>query len=254
MQNKTCIIVPCYNEAKRIEPEEFVQFCKNNSNIYFCLVNDGSTDETENILNDIVSKSDKSIFKVNLSINSGKAEAVRSGILEVLNHYKFDFVGYIDADLSVPLCEVKLLLAEIEKNNTYNMIFGSRVKRLGSNIKRNELRHYIGRIMSTIAGMILQLPVYDTQCGAKIFTAEYARVVFSQKFLSSWLFDVEIFERLVNNYGIEKINKSVLEVPLNTWIEKGNSKVKFSYVFKLPFELLKIYKIKNLNSKTVYKK
>ena len=54
---KTLLIIPCYNEENRLPIDELVQFIeKENAGLTFLFVNDGSTDNTINILNDIADK------------------------------------------------------------------------------------------------------------------------------------------------------------------------------------------------------
>ena len=114
---------------------------------------------------------------------------------------------------------------------------------VGSTIKRSQSRFLIGRIIATAISNILQLKVYDTQCGCKLFTKELSIVAFKNPFISKWLFDVEIFNRLMVYFGAEQSTNYMLEVPLKRWIDQGDSKVKFTYFFKLWIDL---YKIKNV--------
>jgi len=74
----------------------------------------------------------------------------------------------IDADLSTPLSEITRLL-DITKTKSLDFVLGSRIKIIGSSIKRKAYRHFFGRIVATfIDSGILKLDIYDTQCGAKI--------------------------------------------------------------------------------------
>ncbi len=229
-----CIIIPCYNEYERFPREEFDEYY-NSSDISFCFVNDGSNDNTISMLNDIAVDKDR-VLVINNQKNSGKAEAIRIGVNYLLENKMFDYIGYFDADLATPLWEIENLLEQLYE---CEMVFGSRFKRLGANIERNTCRHYIGRVFATVASLVLKLPVYDTQCGAKIMSSKFARIAFKNEFLTSWLFDIEIFFRLKNN-DISNV-ALIKEVPLQQWIEKGGSKVKFIHMIKVPLHLLRVY-------------
>ena len=87
---------------------------------------------------------------------------------------------------------------------------------------------------------ILNLPVYDTQCGAKIFSRKICDNIFYEQFISPWLFDVELFARLLNVYGMERTIQMSYEHPVSKWVDIDGSKVKTIYFLKAPFELLKI--------------
>jgi len=235
-----CIVVPCYNEQDRLPVKALDDFLKTSDSIYFCLVNDGSRDDTGAAINALQSRWTDKIIALHLPENEGKAEAVRRGVLRSLAWKDFAYIGYFDADLSAPLSEIQLLLDNIRVKETFVMAFGSRVKRLGAFIIRNELRHYASRFIATLISKILCLPVYDTQCGAKLIDKIVAAKVFSEPFLSRWLFDVEIFARIIKIYGRENIHDILIEVPLRQWINKPGSKIRLGYLFKLPFELMKI--------------
>jgi hypothetical protein len=53
-----------------------------------------------------------------------------------------------------------------------------------------------------------------------------------KKNLTKWLFDVEIFMRMRNIYGLEK-QKMVCEKPLNRWVHMDGSKLSFRDSLKL---------------------
>lgn len=229
-----CVIIPCYNEYVRFPRKEFTDYY-NSSNVSFCLVNDGSSDKTISLLYDIA-KDKERVFVLNLENNLGKSEAIRYAANYLLENKDFDYIGYFDADLASPLKEIDNLFKHI---NGCQMVFGSRFKRLGARIERNALRHYLGRVFATLASLMLRLPIYDTQCGAKLMSSDFARIAFEKKFLTSWLFDIEIFFRLKNTD--ERYIDQMKEIPLEQWIEKGGSKIKFTHILKVPFQLLMVY-------------
>lgn len=245
---KTCIIIPCYNEEKRLNVKAFCDFLENNKDIDFCFVNDGSEDNTSKVLQDIKLKFSKQVILLELDKNAGKASAIREGVLYVLkNSYKF--IGYWDADLSTPLFEITNMKSILEDNNELLIVLGSRIKRLGATIERKVLRHYLGRMFSTFSSLILKLPVYDSQCGAKLFRIEVVDYLFGRPFLTNWLFDVELLARLRNHIGVQKVLQSCYEYPLSVWKDIGGSKLSFFHIIKVPYLLIKIHINYNFSKK-----
>lgn len=235
---KTCIVVPCYNEEKRLDFKEFLLFIQSNSNIDFLFVNDGSNDDTISVLEKMQKGNEERIIIHNLEKNSGKAEAVRLGVLKAMSYDRYDFVGFLDADLATPLSEIVYFL---QNKRHAKIVMGSRMKRLGVRVERRTSRHILGRIFSTLASIILKLPVYDTQCGAKIFDKEL-HFLFEEKFITKWLFDIELIARYRNKFGVIDSNYNIIEMPVNVWIEKDGSKLKLKHMLLVPFELVNIYR------------
>ena len=214
---KICLVIPCYNEEKRIKEELFFAYLMENCNVNVCFVNDGSQDKTVSVINTICEKKPEQIFMHDLKINYGKAEAVRSGILHVCQMEKYDYIGFWDADFSTPIAELDAMLKFIAARPSCKVLMGSRVKRLGARINRNLLRHIFGRVFSTFSNWILKFPVYDSQCGAKIFRQDIIMSVFSDRFTTRWIFDIEILARIRNKYGIENTSDIICELPLSNW-------------------------------------
>mgnify|MGYP001379152762 CR=1 FL=1 len=231
--NNITIIIPCFNEEKRLKYKDFIDF-SNNNKINFFFINDGSSDGTKEVIEKILSKTQNNSL-LNLDYNVGKAEAIRIGMLKAIKKFDSNIFGYWDADLATPLSEIIYLLKYFKTDETV-MVFGSRFKRLGNNIQRNAIRHYFGRIIATFISMILNMGVYDTQCGAKIINKKFIKEIFTQPFYTKWLFDVEIFFR-IKQFTKEK---KIIEIPLNTWSDIANSKITILDFAKTPFNLLKI--------------
>ena len=240
---KTCIIIPCYNEEHRIDTDEFLQFARTTIDIDFLFINDGSADGTERILSSMCSKFSNRLAVHSLSKNMGKAEAVRIGISQAFKTGSYEYAGFWDADLATPLPEIPnfIITATTLKKK---MVMGSRMKRMGASIERKAKRHILGRVFSTFASWILGLPVYDTQCGAKIFHKDLIGL-FDQPFKSRWLFDIEIIARFRNREGKMNTLRDVYEYPLNIWMEKEGSKLRLQHMLKIPIELLKIHSTYN---------
>ena len=236
---KVVIIIPCYNEADRLDTNKFIDYLSKNTHLHFIFIDDGSTDNTNLIIKQIILKFNSLASLLINETNKGKAESVRLGVIE---SYKMnpDFIGFLDADLAAPIGEIDNLLKIIKKDKTKEVVFASRIQLIGSEIKRNYFRHFFGRVFATVVSNILNLPVYDTQCGAKIFSRKICDDIFYEQFISPWLFDVELFARLLNVYGMEKTIQMSYEHPVSKWIDIDGSKVKPIYFLKAPFELLKI--------------
>lgn len=228
--------------------DEYSNFLVNTQNAQICFVNDGSTDNTLNILQEVQQKFPEKVHVMSMAQNSGKAEAVRAGINYANQHFQHQYIGYLDADLAATLEE----FVELEGFMTDKIVFcfGSRIQKIGSRIDRDFKRFLIGRIIATFISSGLELKVYDTQCGCKLFSKEISEKLFQESFISKWLFDVELFFRMIQLFGREKVLDKMFEVPLKVWVEKGNSKVKLTYFFKLWFDLYTIVKkYKKSNSK-----
>ncbi len=239
---KTCIIIPCYNEGERLSllVDDYTNFVRKYTDVLLCFVNDGSSDNTEEVILGIKNNFPEQIIIVSYYNNVGKAEAVREGIVFCNNKYNHEYIAYLDADLSTTLQECESLTSYI--NDNIHFVFGSRMAKIGSEIKRKKHRFLIGRIIATFISRVLDIKVYDTQCGCKIFTKELSILLFEERFISKWLFDVELFFRMIHIYGKEKAVKKMDEVPLKLWVDKDDSKVKFNYFFKLWVDLYKIKK------------
>tara|TARA_A100000164_G_scaffold381832_1_gene435821 strand:- start:18194 stop:18769 length:576 start_codon:yes stop_codon:yes gene_type:complete len=171
--------------------------------------------------------------------NRGKAEAVRKGILECSKKYDFNKIGFLDADLSISLDDA-LALFDLIKDEV-EFCFYSRINDGSNEIKSKFHRKIIGKFIRTIINKLFPIDYYDTQCGCKIFSKELASQLFQKKFISKWLFDIEIFCRLFSIFDKKQYNIKVLEKTVIKWIDGGNSKVKFSYFFKMWVDFYKIY-------------
>ncbi len=231
MHKKTCLIVPCYNEEKRLDIAAFRDYP---GDCHFLFVDDGSTDRTAEIIRPYIGDR---IALLELKANSGKGEAVRRGMLyalEALVLRESEWFGYWDADLATPLDELEMFFgfAALYPGGI-DAIWGSRVYRLGSSIERDWRRHIAGRAFATAAGLLLGIKTYDSQCGAKLFRKALIPVGFSQAFLSQWLFDIELLLRLKTC--------RMIECPLLKWQDQPESKFKLvSYLPRIFLDLVRI--------------
>ena len=239
---QSVIIIPCYNEAARLPTDGFASFKAEGVRLLF--VDDGSTDQTFDMLQEIA-RTLPSASVLRLQQNAGKAEAVRQGILNALEGQP-DYVGYFDADLATPLYVVSLLVDCLEHDPQIELMLGSRVLLLGRCIERNPARHYLSRVFATLASLMLDLPVYDTQCGAKVLrVTQRTRGVFEQPFQCNWSFDVEMLGRYLSVYrnapDLDEYS-GFCEYPLPEWRDIPGSKVGIKDGFSVLLELAALYR------------
>ena len=126
------------------------------------------------------------------------------------------------------------------------MVSGSRVRLLGRHVERDPFRHYAGRLFATVVSLMLNAPVYDTQCGAKLFrSCSTVENLFHEEFITKWIFDVEILARLRQAIGPEAWSQPgdlVYECPLQTWHDVSGSKVRPQDFLQAPLDLIAIYR------------
>ena len=242
LENTLCVIVPCYNEAKRLDFDCFLEFSKQHPNFTFCFAEDGSKDNTAELLADFCLQHPQQFFLIANPINKGKAEAIRNAALHCHEKYSFTFIAYLDADMSAPLEEMSRMFDIACQHNESVIVMGTRLRRMGAQVTRTASRHYLGRVFATFASMSLNIPVYDTQCGAKIIRTSYVPKLFEKAFISKWFFDIEILKRLLSADHFTLQLNSIIEVPLNQWHAVDGSKVKLKDFLIAPFELIRIHR------------
>ena len=237
------LVVPCYNEAARFHTDSFAAFLRTHDNTRFLFVNDGSSDGTLQVLESFCQAFRERASVLDLQPNHGKGEAVRLGMLHVLASSPGSYVGFWDADLATPLDALPEFLDVLERNPEIDMVFGSRIRLLGRHVSRNPMRHYAGRVFATTVSVSLGLPIYDTQCGAKVFRATpLLQRVLSDAFESRWIFDVELLARFLaawKHTGVHPERK-IYELPLQTWVDVAGSKLRSKDFVRSFTDLVKI--------------
>jgi dolichyl-phosphate beta-glucosyltransferase len=238
------IVVPCYNEGARRPSRQFLDFLRRVDGIHLLFVNDGSRDNTLAVLHSLRDASAERIQILDQKQNGGKAEAVRLGMLAAMERGDNAYVGFWDADLATPLDAIPEFLAVLAENERLQMVFGSRVRLLGRHVHRRAMRHYLGRVFASCVSIGLRPPIYDTQCGAKVFRLIQELVEsLSDPFLSRWVFDVEILARYIALHcgNTSYLHDSIYELPLKYWSDVAGSKVRPGDFLKAFIDAFRIY-------------
>jgi dolichyl-phosphate beta-glucosyltransferase len=246
-QSRCTVVIPCYNEADRLRLDAFGAFLSSprSRNVELLFVNDGSRDATLSVLQTLRSLFPEKVKLLDKQPNAGKAEAVRHGMLHAIYSGEAELTGFWDADLATPLDQIPDLAGMMAERPELSMVFGARVRLLGRAIQRQPLRHYLGRCFATVASLALRLPIYDTQCGAKLFriTPELKDAL-AEPFQSRWIFDVELLARFVamDQSRPDRLKEHIYEYPLPEWTDVAGSKVASGDFFKAFGELAGIYR------------
>lgn len=231
----TAVVVPCFNEAARLDVDRLLGLGRL-AGAVIVAVDDGSADGTGDLLA-AASRREPALVVVSLPVNHGKGEAVRTGMRAAMARGA-TIVGYYDADHSTPESEMARLVAVLTERPELAVVLGARVGLLGHDIDRSLWRHYLGRLYATASSAVLGLPVYDTQCGAKVFRdSAPLRAALQRPFTSRWSFDVELLGRLRRG-GTPA--DAFLEVPLQAWTDVHGSKLGPASALTAAFDLARV--------------
>jgi len=214
------IIIPAFNEARRL-PQSIAllrDFFGASSwppgSYEVLIVVEHSTDGTLELAREAVAEQ-ANFNVIDNRVQRGKGYAVRSGIRQARGAIAF----YMDADLSVPLEEIRAFLAHFEAHPGDDMLLGSR-QHAQSRIERrqNPLREAMGRTFNAILRTLSLIPFRDTQCGFKAFRREAAHAIFTRQSIDGFAFDVEVI-LLAQALGYQ-----IAELPVR-WLNSPESKV-----------------------------
>jgi glycosyltransferase involved in cell wall biosynthesis len=211
------IVIPAYNESARIPATlDSVLACVRSRgwNAEVIVVNDGSTDDTAQVVREIA-KSAPELRLIENPGNRGKGYSVKSGILQALG----EVVMFTDADLSSPMEEAERLFAAIAAGA--DIAIGSRWLESSRQTHRQPLyRQVFGRCFNAVTRAIMRLPFADTQCGFKAFTRHAAQTVFQLQTIERWGFDPEIL------FIALKRGFRVVEVPVS-WAHDARTRMSY---------------------------
>ena len=236
-ESRSALVIPCYNEEHRLPVGVLREFATSHPVTDLLLVDDGSSDGTWPLLESLAADAPAHVSALRLGVNGGKAEAVRRGMLALLER-RYDVIGFWDADLATPLDAVSHFLEVLRRRPEVQWVFGARVRLLGRSIERQRLRHYLGRCFATAVASVLGVPIYDTQCGAKLFrVTPTLAAVLARPFMSRWIFDVEMIARFTQLTSRDVVARAIYEVPLQEWRDVQGSKVRPTDFAKALLEL-----------------
>lgn len=224
---KLSVVIPCYNEAKDIK--EKAEIVKNklstlNIDTELILVNDGSKDNTQEVINSI-----SGVVHSGYEVNRGKGGAVKQGILDATG----DYILFMDADLSTDLKAIDDIIPLLGKDG---FIIGSRHhKESIIPVKQPAKRRFIGWCCRKLVNGKFHFHYSDTQCGFKCIEAKFAKKMVEKQIINGFAFDVEYL------YIAKLNNVNVVQIPVIWRDDRGStvSPLKSSIKFFKDMKIIK---------------
>ena len=236
-------VIPCYNEDSRFNMIYFTELLrelnnfKEDINIKFIFINDGSTDQTFAKLEKISQL--ENVMTLTLETNLGKANAIRLGLIKAAS-LNPNFVAYLDADGAFSVASViegVSLFTHMGNYKEVDMMTFARIKLSGNHISRTKHRHVIGRVIAFLLNLFSEIKVYDSQSGFKILSSKFLdSKVIAKPFETKWFIDWELIVR-------SEMPLHIIEVPVMHWSDVANSRITVKNIFRVIREVVIIKKL-----------
>ena len=229
------ILIPVFNEERYLE-KLFDQLKKffNKDDIEIIIIDDGSTDNSNIIIENFQRKKD---FKFNFSclkldINSGKGKALQTGIKKAKGKY----ILLQDADLELDIKDSKEMYDMICNNQEIKCIFGSRY--LSGKLKKNNyfFNNLVGKINSLIFNIFFSQSLSDVHCGLKILHQDVIKKI--KLSINDFGIEIDLASQVVRNnffiyeYGVSYYFRTKEQGKKITWLDGLKS---FYYLLKVRF-------------------
>lgn len=216
------LVIPCYRESGRIGPflAELCERLTPLGGVTIRVVEDGSDEEEKQRMRAIIdaqrSKTPFLLEPLFLPQNLGKGGAVYAAWKEERNA---EWLAFVDADGACSAEEVARVILMAREAPPQTALFASRIKMLGKTVHRDLSRHLLGRVYATLVSELLDIPVYDSQCGLKLVPRACFERIASRLIIHGFAFDVELLAFLLDS------GCAVHEVPIS-WHETPGGKVR----------------------------
>ncbi|MGD9873430.1 MAG: dolichyl-phosphate beta-glucosyltransferase [Kiritimatiellia bacterium] len=214
---KLSIVVPAYNEEKRIRPmlDAYLAFFTEHygSDFELVVVVNGSTDGTAAVVQEYAARLPQ-VRCIVEPAKIGKGGAVKLGFESA----RGEIVGFADADGSTPPDAFQALADQMEPG--VDAVIASRWFKESEVYPRQTVsRQIASRIFNGFVRLMLGLKIRDTQCGAKVFKKEALDHVVPSLGITRWAFDVDLL------FQLQRAGYSIREAPTK-WHDVGGSQIR----------------------------
>ena len=229
------IIIPVFNEINFLHKLfDQIKLYFNKESVEVIIVDDGSTDGSDSVLQELKEKKDyKFFFKlIRLDINSGKGKAIQTGI----KNSEGEYIILQDADLELDTKDAKEMFDMIIKNKDIKCIFGSRY--LSGKLKKNNyfFNNLVGKINSLIFNIFFSQSLSDVHCGLKILHKSVIEKI--KLSVDDFGIEIDLASQIVRNnffiyeFGVSYFFRSKAQGKKITWVDGLKS---FYYLIKVRF-------------------
>ena len=217
----TYVIIPAYNEETRVRPviEGIAE-----KGFKMVIVNDGSSDNTLEVLMDSQRKYPKNIFIYNHIINRGVGMAMQTGFEAVLR-YKPRFIVNIDADGQHSVDDLEKVIEPLVTGRAEAVIGVRPLKDMPKS------RNIANAIMNLLTRIFYGVDVSDSQTGFRALTIDALNkiTINAQGYLISSEFIREIND---NNIPFEEVTIQTIYTP-ETQAKGTNYKVAIKILLQM---------------------
>ena len=207
------IILPALNEERRILPllDALRSISIIPQNIELIVVDDGSSDGTSNICQQIIDNHFPLGKVITKPERSGKGSALRIGVAAANS----PIIITMDADMATDLSALEPAMKELRK---HHIVVGSRSLEGSQTEGIPPTRRFVTIGFSFILRLFSRHGISDTQCGFKVYRTPVAKALFSFSRVKGFAQDAEILDIAFRQ------NLSISEIPVH-WTSVPGSKV-----------------------------